>query len=104
MVRERWAWLWAKQNALMWTQRMENNCRASLAHYETHPHLLIYKPSLFQRQDETCDAYMVRVKETKAKERKAIKKAKKKYLDSLTAGPGVRLAKPKAKRKSALGA
>jgi hypothetical protein len=31
MVRERWAWHWAKENALVWTPLMEQNRRCSLA-------------------------------------------------------------------------
>jgi hypothetical protein len=31
MVRERWAWQWAKANALIWTPRMERDRRKSLA-------------------------------------------------------------------------
>jgi hypothetical protein len=31
MVRERWAWRWARANALIWTSRMESDRRKSLA-------------------------------------------------------------------------
>jgi len=31
MVRERWAWQWARANALIWTARMERDRRKSLA-------------------------------------------------------------------------
>jgi hypothetical protein len=31
MVRERWAWHWARANALIWTSRMERDRRRSLA-------------------------------------------------------------------------
>jgi hypothetical protein len=34
LVRERWAWRWAKENALIWTPAMEKNCSVSLAWYE----------------------------------------------------------------------
>jgi hypothetical protein len=33
MVRERWAWEWARQNALCWTPAMERSATASLAWY-----------------------------------------------------------------------
>jgi hypothetical protein len=33
IVRERWAWEWAKRNALVWTPRMERNAAASLQWY-----------------------------------------------------------------------
>ena len=33
MVREAWAWRWAKANALAWTPRMEKDRAASLAWY-----------------------------------------------------------------------
>jgi len=34
LVRERWAWRWAKENALIWTPAMEKHCSVSLAWYE----------------------------------------------------------------------
>jgi hypothetical protein len=33
MVRERWAWRWAKRNALFWTPRMERNMNEGLQWY-----------------------------------------------------------------------
>jgi hypothetical protein len=33
IVRERWAWKWAKRNALVWTPRMERDMHESLAWY-----------------------------------------------------------------------
>ena len=34
IVRERWAWDWARRNAIIWTPRMERHARTSLAWYE----------------------------------------------------------------------
>jgi hypothetical protein len=34
LVRERWAWQWARENALIWTDAMERNAVASLDWYE----------------------------------------------------------------------
>ena len=36
LVRERWAWQWARDNALIWTPTMEKVARASTTWYETH--------------------------------------------------------------------
>lgn len=36
IVRERWAWEWARRNALMWTPRMERHAIKSLQWYERH--------------------------------------------------------------------
>jgi hypothetical protein len=33
MVRERWAWIWARQHALAWTPAMERQARESLEWY-----------------------------------------------------------------------
>jgi len=33
LVRERWAWRWARKNALIWTGRMERHARSSLDWY-----------------------------------------------------------------------
>jgi hypothetical protein len=33
MVRERWAWHWARSNALVWTPAMERDCSQSLERY-----------------------------------------------------------------------
>jgi hypothetical protein len=33
MVRERWAWHWARANALVWTPRLDAHADASLAYY-----------------------------------------------------------------------
>jgi hypothetical protein len=33
LVRERWAWEWARANALIWTQGMENNARKAVKWY-----------------------------------------------------------------------
>jgi hypothetical protein len=33
MVRERWAWRWARQHALVWAPRMERYAEKSLAWY-----------------------------------------------------------------------
>jgi hypothetical protein len=35
IARERWAWRWAKANALLWTPRMEQDMRWALAWCET---------------------------------------------------------------------
>jgi hypothetical protein len=34
IVRERWAWDWARRNALIWTLRMERKAKTSLEWYE----------------------------------------------------------------------
>lgn len=34
MVRERWAWRWARENALSWTNAMERSATKALAWYE----------------------------------------------------------------------
>jgi hypothetical protein len=34
MVRERWAWRWARENALIWTDAMERSATKALAWYE----------------------------------------------------------------------
>ena len=34
MVRERWAWRWAKENALIWTSAMDRSATKALAWYE----------------------------------------------------------------------
>jgi hypothetical protein len=36
MVRERWAWGWAQENALAWTERMEKDRLDSLDWHATH--------------------------------------------------------------------
>ena len=36
MVRERWAWRWAKRNARMWTPTMERSMSSCLAWYEAN--------------------------------------------------------------------
>src|SRR5262245_25812298 len=33
LVRERWAWIWARQNARTWTQRMERDAQRCLQWY-----------------------------------------------------------------------
>jgi hypothetical protein len=35
-VRERWAWEWARANALIWTPRMENSARKAVKWYARH--------------------------------------------------------------------
>jgi hypothetical protein len=34
LVREVWAWNWARQNALIWNERMEQRARLSLKYYQ----------------------------------------------------------------------
>jgi hypothetical protein len=36
LVRERWAWQWARRNALMWTQTMERSAATGMARYALH--------------------------------------------------------------------
>jgi hypothetical protein len=38
LVRERWAWVWAHANALIWTPRMERNRRESLVYATQNRH------------------------------------------------------------------
>jgi hypothetical protein len=33
LTRERWAWQWARQNALVWTARMEQTATQAMNHY-----------------------------------------------------------------------
>ena len=37
MVRERWAWQWARQNALVWTPAMESDARVSVGRASKAP-------------------------------------------------------------------
>ncbi len=46
MVRERWAWNWARANALIWTPAMEQCARHSLAWYATKCDLVAQMPKL----------------------------------------------------------
>jgi hypothetical protein len=53
ITRERWAWRWAKQNALRWTPAMEQTMRASVAWYEARswppiPSLKELNPRLYE--------------------------------------------------------
>jgi len=84
MVRERWAWRWAKQNALVWTQGMENTRRSGLAAYEAHPEWRIFRPTLYRLPNESAEDFSSRVKETLRKELKAKKRARQEYLESLS--------------------
>jgi hypothetical protein len=36
LVRERWAWEWARANALIWTPAMENSARKAMKWYALH--------------------------------------------------------------------
>jgi hypothetical protein len=36
LVRERWAWEWARANALIWTPGMENSARKAVKWYARH--------------------------------------------------------------------
>jgi hypothetical protein len=38
LVRERWAWQWARRNALEWTPAMERHARWCLEYYERTPY------------------------------------------------------------------
>jgi hypothetical protein len=52
MVRERWAWKWAQQNALNWTPRMERCRREALAWYA--PRAKRYDANLRHRRRESA--------------------------------------------------
>jgi hypothetical protein len=49
MVRERWAWRWARVNALVWTQRMESTAISSLEWYECAIRIGRESPIVFGR-------------------------------------------------------
>jgi Phage integrase family len=53
MVRERWAWEWARANALVWTPRMERSARAALAWYRSRAAKIDahWRPSSFSLVD-----------------------------------------------------
>jgi hypothetical protein len=36
LIREGWAWRWARSNAFLWTAPMERSARAAMAWYERH--------------------------------------------------------------------
>lgn len=41
MTRERWAWQWARENALVWTARMERDARYSLKIASRRPFMIV---------------------------------------------------------------
>ena len=48
LARERWAWEWARANALTWTPVMENNARKAMKWYSRHAN------SIAQRREGTA--------------------------------------------------
>jgi hypothetical protein len=55
MVREVWAWRWARTNALAWTPAMERHSRAALVWYADRPTIVAAAPIVSARVDVAGD-------------------------------------------------